>query len=136
MPPSPSRSCSPRHSASAPSSPSRCGRSPSSPVTPRAAPRVVRPLPRPALLAPVAALLVLALLPASPPWRLLRASPLRIEPLEGDVSYFAVGRTASVLLIDSSGEWQLRTNGLPESTIQRRGGRLTRQRTAAWLGAL
>ena len=41
-----------------------------------------------------------------------------------------------MLLLDIGGRWQLRANGLPEAVIQRRGGRPTPHRAAAWLGVL
>jgi hypothetical protein len=40
------------------------------------------------------------------------------------------------LLLEIGGRWQLRANGLPEAVIQRRGGRPTPHRAAAWLGVL
>ncbi|MBW2244990.1 MAG: fused MFS/spermidine synthase, partial [Deltaproteobacteria bacterium] len=78
----------------------------------------------------------LVLIPPSQPWHLLRASPLAVVPAAGEVSYFGVGRTATVLLLEVGGRWQLRANGLPEAVIQRRGGRPAPHRAAAWLGVL
>jgi spermidine synthase len=78
----------------------------------------------------------LVLTPPRPPWGLLRASPLAVLPSAGEVAYFGVGRTATVLLLEIGGRWQLRANGLPEAVIQRRGGRPTPHRGAAWLGVL
>ncbi|MCP3983487.1 MAG: hypothetical protein GY723_03815 [bacterium] len=92
---------------------------------------------RSGLLMVVAGLLAgLLLSPPSPPWHLFRASPLAVLPSAGDVSFFGVGRTATVLLLEIGGRWQLRTNGLPEAVIQRRGGRPAPHRGAAWLGVL
>ena len=35
--------------------------------------------------------------------------------------YYAVGRSSTVMLLDSGEDWQLYTNGLPESLIERPG---------------
>ena len=78
----------------------------------------------------------LVITPPRPPGRLLRASPLEVLPSAGEVAYFGVGRTATVLLLEIGGRWQLRANGLPEAVIQRRGGRPTPHRAAAWLGVM
>lgn len=78
----------------------------------------------------------LALLPPSDPWTLLRISPLATTPVGGEIRYFAVGRSATVLLLDEQNGWSLRTNGLPEASIDREGTRSTTARTNHWLGAL
>ena len=94
---------------------------------------------RPLLVAPTLGLLLLAVLRISEPWGLLRSSPLDATPAAGQVAFFAVGRSASVMLLDSPadpGELLLRTNGLPEASIQRRGGRPGRSGVTDWLGAL
>ncbi|MCP5059300.1 MAG: hypothetical protein GY937_21565 [bacterium] len=78
----------------------------------------------------------LVLVPPGRPWHLLRTSPLAVVPTAGDVAYFGVGRTATVLLLEIGGRWQLRANGLPEAVVQRRGGRSAPHRAAAWLGVL
>jgi predicted membrane-bound spermidine synthase len=78
---------------------------------------------RPVRAAPVGLALVglgaLLALPPHPPWSLLRSSSLIREPALGAVEYLGVGRSATVLLLDSGRAWQLRTNGLPEATILR-----------------
>ena len=91
----------------------------------------------PALLAAAAigaALLVWQ--PPREPWRLLRTGPLALAPAPGEVSYFGVGRAATVLVLRGGGKFQLRTNGLPESSIGLRGSRPHVEGQAAWLGAL
>jgi spermidine synthase len=91
-------------------------------------------------LAPLAVVAAMAmgllLVPPRTPWSLLRTSPLSVLPSGGEVAYFGVGRAATVLMLDIGGRWQLRSNGLPEAVIQRRGGRPSPHRAAAWLGVL
>jgi spermidine synthase len=98
-----------------------------------AAQRPMRWLPIGLSLAGMVALLVLR---PQPPWQLLRASPLTRGIGQGDVTYFGVGRSATVLLLDSGRDWQLRTNGLPEAIIDRAGEVPGRYREAHWLGLL
>lgn len=83
----------------------------------------------------LAALGLVALMPPAPPWRILEATPLRAM-LTGDVVFQAVGRNASVLVVESDGEWSLRSNGLPEESIQPPGLPPARHMTTRWLGAL
>jgi spermidine synthase len=69
---------------------------------------------------PAVAALLLGLLVATPPdrpERLLRSSPLAPAPLPGEIAFFAVGRSATVIAIEHEGGWKLRTNGLPEAMI-------------------
>jgi len=70
------------------------------------------------------------------PWRLLRTSPLSTRAATGDVSFFAVGRAATVLALRNAGSQDLRTNGLPESSIAPRGARFGTELVAPWLSAL
>jgi spermidine synthase len=84
----------------------------------------------------IAGLALLAVLPPGPPERLLRSSPFSLRPTPGEVVYRGVGRTASVLVLETQGEWLLRMNGLPESTVQPEGARAQRYSVAQWLGAL
>ena len=75
------------------------------------------------------------------PWRALRHIPLPVaqddHPFDtSDVTFHAVGRTATVLLIDRGSEWDLRTNGLPEGTVQPPGLAMSRYLVTPWLGAL
>jgi spermidine synthase len=93
---------------------------------------------RPAALAGVAAcgLVLLLVAPPSPPWRILRSSPLNASAASGEVAYFGVGRSATVLLLASEGGWQLRTNGLPEARIEPPGVWHNRSALEHWLGVL
>lgn len=50
----------------------------------------------------------------SAPERILRFSSL-MEPATGDVIYYDVGRSATVLVFEQDGEFRLRNNGLPEA---------------------
>jgi len=79
---------------------------------------------------------VLAIARPGEPWELLRTSPLGARATPGDVSYFAVGRAATVLALRRDGEQHLRTNGLPESSIAPRGARFGTELIAPWLTAL
>lgn len=79
----------------------------------RAAPRY--------LLATLAAVVAVALLfRPSVPEKLLRSSPLNITG-NGALRYYAVGRSASVIVLEQNGIFALRTNGLPEAFIERTG---------------
>jgi spermidine synthase len=86
-----------------------------------------------------AAALVLAgalLLRPAPPWTLLTTGPLGLRPRSGEVAFYAVGRSATVLLLAEHDVWNLTTNGLPEASILRRGSAGGRGETARWLSAL
>jgi len=50
------------------------------------------------------------------PDRLIRTSPLNVSSA-GDLQYYAVGRSASVVVLEQDGSLLLRTNGLPEAII-------------------
>ena len=39
----------------------------------------------------------------------------------GEIEYYEVGRSATVVIIENEGEFSLRTNGLPEATINAKG---------------
>jgi spermidine synthase len=78
----------------------------------------------------------LLLLQPRPPWLLLRSSSLIQQPALGAVEYLGVGRSATVLLLDSGRSWYLRTNGLPEATILRPGDNPGRFLEGRWLGML
>jgi len=89
--------------------------------------------------AAVAGALLLTLLPPRTPWRIVRSSPFERTPSEGEVRHYAVGRGATVLLLErptDPGAWQLRTNGLPEATITARGGRAGRFVVNGWMPTL
>ena len=92
---------------------------------------------RPALVvAAVAGGFALVLAPPATPWSMLRTTPASGRSEAGTLEYFAVGRTASVLLIDRVLSWRLWTNGLPEASIQRPGIWPHRQVLTRWLSAL
>jgi spermidine synthase len=69
--------------------------------------------------AATAAAVGLALAPIDEPWRLLRVMALGGQVVDDDLAFFKVGRSSTVMLTVSPEGWGLRTNGLPESTIQR-----------------
>ncbi|MEM7411794.1 MAG: fused MFS/spermidine synthase [Myxococcota bacterium] len=64
-----------------------------------------------------AAFLVLLLAAPPRPEALIRSSPMGGGVADGDFHYFAVGRSATVALVDQGVSWRLSTNGLPESII-------------------
>jgi len=82
----------------------------------------------------LAAALLVVLPPAAAsrtPWRVLRSSGLSVAAASADtegeelpvawpgqVVYYGVGRSATVLLTEEGGGWRLTTNGLPEAVIQ------------------
>jgi spermidine synthase len=87
---------------------------------------------------PIAALGLVGGIRPQEPWKLLLSSPLPVgSESDSAIRYYAVGRSATVLLADAGpARWRLRSNGLPESLIisapsLRRAGISTR-----WLGAL
>lgn len=95
--------------------------------------------PRSPLLAAVAGLglvAVLGFVRPSTPWSVLRSDPLTRAELDGEVLYYGVGRSATVLVVDRGGEWRLTSNGLPESAIQPPGARPGRYAVARWLSLL
>jgi spermidine synthase len=77
-----------------------------------------------------AGLLLVAFVRPHPPWNLLRSSFLEPAPTPGRVLYFGVGRSATVLLLLEARGFHLRTNGLQEGDIVRRG------RWRNWSGAV
>ena len=72
----------------------------------------------------------------SPPWRLLRSAPISQAAHSGDVAFHAVGRSATVILLDEGNKWLLRTNGLPESSIGAQLSQKGKFAGAHWLGVL
>jgi spermidine synthase len=69
-----------------------------------------------------AALLVILFIGFSPtsPETLLRVSPLN-DLRSGDIRYYDVGRSATVLMLERDGYFYLRTNGLSEAAIDLKG---------------
>ncbi len=72
-----------------------------------------RPLP---WLTTAAALAIVVLFRTEPPTRLLLTSPLNV-PAEGELLFYAVGRSADVVVLGQDGGLVLRTNGLPEALM-------------------
>jgi hypothetical protein len=68
----------------------------------------------------VVALTVCVLFRPAVPENLLRRSPLNIAT-DGEVAYYDVGRSASVVMLKQDGGLTLRTNGLPEAMMETRG---------------
>jgi tetratricopeptide (TPR) repeat protein len=93
---------------------------------------------RPVLLAAAAAgAAALALFPPSTPWGVLRATSMGVGARAfGKVAYYGVGRSSTVLVTEQRFGFSLRTNGLPESVIPRRGAWHDRAPTVRWLTAL
>lgn len=101
-----------------------------------AASAVCRPVSRkPIVLAALVVALLLGLRPAEP-WSVLRASALGRRPAGGTINHYAVGRGATVLLVDDGIGWDLRTNGLPEASIRKKGAPPGRVATQQWQPAL
>jgi hypothetical protein len=84
-----------------------------------------------------AALAGLAVLPLDEPWRVLETTALGSGPSpRTSPRFFAVGRSATVLVREVEGEWSLTTNGLPEGSIQPPGLPPARYLITRWMGAL
>ena len=84
----------------------------------------------------VAAILGLLICGPSPPWPMLRHSPLIARAPDGAIIHYAVGQSSTVLLTEHLGQWRLTTNGLPESSVESPGYRPGRHVVARWLGLL
>jgi spermidine synthase len=82
-----------------------------------------------------AIVLCAVLLPPDPPWRLLRSSALDVKIPGGEIVYFGVGRSATVMLLEQRMTWRLRTNGLPEAQIHPTGMQAGSSPFNQWLGA-
>jgi spermidine synthase len=95
----------------------------------------IRPLRIPLAVVAVAGGLALLALPAQPPVGLLRSSPLSRRGPQGRIVFSAVGRSSDVMVLDQGYQFRLNSNGLPESSILRRGV-LPEDSIARWLGIL
>ena len=84
----------------------------------------------------VAGLALLLLLPPATPWNVLRYRAIGDAGWDGDVTYYGVGRSSTVLLFDQRTDWRLTTNGLPESEIDRAQPAPNRHLTSRWLALL
>ncbi len=88
-------------------------------------------------IAAAAGLLATAIFPPGEPWTILRYSGLAGSANQADeVRYLGVGRAATVLLLESATNWQLRTNGNPEARISPPGVKHNQAHVARWLGGL
>jgi len=89
------------------------------------------------VLAVAGALLVaLMFLRIQPPWGILLSSLGAATQQTGPVVSYAVGRSATVLTVEQPHGFQLRTNGLTEAEILRRGERAAVDKASHWLGLL
>ncbi|MBW2495365.1 MAG: fused MFS/spermidine synthase, partial [Deltaproteobacteria bacterium] len=86
--------------------------------------------------AAIACLAVIAIRPPEAPQKILRYGALSGAQQAGDVVYYGVGRSSTVMLFDQGDGWRLVTNGQPESTILRPNPGPERFVTARWLGVL
>jgi len=84
----------------------------------------------------ILATFVLLAIPGEP-WKILRNSALRSgsRSVPGEVAYYGVGRSATVLMIADRTEWTLQTNGLQEAVV-RRPSAVDTLVTQPWLTAL
>lgn len=96
---------------------------------------LVAPPPRVALALAAAATLALGWIRSEEPWRLVRVMALGGDVMSGDIAFFRVGRSATVLLTTVPEGWRITTNGLPESSIHRT-ERHQGMLIARWLSAL
>ncbi len=81
-------------------------------------------------------LAVIAVAPKQTPWAVLRYNGVNATGWKGEITFYGVGRSSTVLLFDDREGWRLVTNGQPESTIVRPGPAPERFVTARWLGML
>jgi spermidine synthase len=95
-------------------------------------------LPRRAILATIAAAsLVAAIAVGLPtPVKLLLHMPITEARTAGEFFYLGVGRSATVVVVETREGWLLRTNGLPEATVNRSGLPQPRSPEASWLSLL
>jgi spermidine synthase len=97
---------------------------------------LLRPRLRVAGVVAAAGLVLLLLLPPATPWNVLRYRALGDQGWDGDVTYYGVGRSSTVLLFDQRTDWRLTTNGLPESEIDRAQPAPNQHPTSRWLAML
>jgi predicted membrane-bound spermidine synthase len=97
---------------------------------------LLRPRLRAAGVVAAAGLVLLLVLPPATPWNVLRYRALGDQGWDGDVTYYGVGRSSTVLLFDQRTDWRLTTNGLPESEIDRAQPAPNQHPTSRWLAML
>ncbi|WP_395376212.1 fused MFS/spermidine synthase [Marinicella sp. W31] len=85
---------------------------------------------------PATAIAVGVVLPVSVPDKLLSHSAIMKAERLGEIHFLSTGQSSTVMLLDQITEMRLLTNGLPESSIQSSGGRLSQYDTARWLSML
>jgi predicted membrane-bound spermidine synthase len=90
-----------------------------------------------AALAGAGGLLLLVAQPPTP-WNVLQSSSLTLEARDDldAIEYFGVGRSATVLMFSEHGHYHLRTDGLPEASIDPPGVWHNRWVLSRWLAAL
>lgn len=91
---------------------------------------------KPVLIGALACAALLVIARPAEPWPILQRSALGGLPVTGERIFYAVGRSATVLLMDDGIGWDVRTNGLPEANIRRRGSAPSRVLIQAWQTAL
>ena len=103
-----------------------------------AAALLARPRSRLAAGLALAGLAALAVVRPPTPWTVLRHGSMLTgnASWRGEVAYYGVGRSSTVLLLDQRCCWRLTTNGLPESLIHRDGPEPAAPEPARWLGLL
>jgi spermidine synthase len=85
-----------------------------------------------------AGLALVVVVQPDPPWTVLRHSAMLQSgsSWDGEVHFYAVGRSATVLLVDQGNGLRLTSNGLPESVLRKDKLRVSGTEPAAWLGML
>jgi len=97
---------------------------------------LARPRLRAAGVTALAGMALLAALPPDTPWALIRHSPLPGAGSGGEIVHYGVGRSSTVLLVESETGFTLTTSGLREASIDPAGARPGRFPTASWLTLL
>ena len=70
------------------------------------------------------------------PETILRVSPFQRGDDDGRLHYYGVGRSATVLMLERAGGFELRTNGLPEAAIAPKGMPPLHLQLQQWLAAV
>lgn len=96
----------------------------------------VRPRLRTVAVAALGGIGLLLVMRLEPPWAVLRHNEVDGSGVPGEIAYYGVGRSSTVLLFDQQTGWRLITNGLPESRIDRPSPAGDVYTTARWLAML
>jgi spermidine synthase len=85
-----------------------------------------------------AGLALLAIARPATPWAVLRQGAMLRSRVswQGEVEYYGVGRSSTVLLLEQRSGWRLTTNGLPESLVDPAGPAAPGLEPAHWLALL